>query len=155
MPDQILNEDEIRQLRTQYMSDNTTYMKWVTEIEPKKDMMDSDFIRRNKLLLMFADKFAPLANFNDPQMMALHKLKMMNMELAMEAGLTDIAEETVISAIDDIQLSRGDHGFFQKALITQRHEIKEQRTEGEKKVGFFNKLFGGKKQEDQDEGGPS
>lgn len=152
MPDQILNEDEIRQLRTQYMSDNTTYMKWVTEIEPKKDMMDSDFIRRNKLLLMFADKFAPLANFNDPQMMALHKLKMMNMELAMEAGLTNIAEETVISAIDDIQLSRGDHGFFQKALITQRHEIKEQRTEGEKKVGFFNKLFGGKKQEDREEG---
>ena len=127
------------------MSDNTAYMKWVTEIEPKKDMIDSDFIKRNRLLLMFADKFAPLANFNDPQMMALHKLKMLNMELAMEAGLTDIAEETVISAIDDIQLSRGDHGFFQKAIITQRHEIKEQRTEGEKKVGFFNKLFGGQK----------
>lgn len=154
MPDYVVGEEELRQIRSQYMSDNTTYMKWVTEIEPKKDMMDSDFIRRNKLLLMFADKFAPLANFNDPQMMALHKLKMLNMELALEAGLKEIAEETVISAIDDIQLSRGDHGFFQKALITQRHEIKEQRTEGEKKIGFFNKLFGGKQKEEED-GGPS
>lgn len=153
MPETILNEDEIRQLRSQYMSDNTAYMKWITEIEPKKDMMDSDFIKRNKLLLMFADKFAPLANFTDPQMMALHKLKMLNMELAMEAGLTDIAEETVISAIDDIQLSRGDHGFFQNALNTQRHEIKEQKTEGEKRTSFFNKLFSGKKQ--QEDGGPS
>jgi hypothetical protein len=154
MPAQILEEDEIRQLRSQYMSDNTTYMKWVTEIEPKKDMMDSAFIQRNKLLLMFADKFAPLANFNDPQMMALHKLKMLNMELALEAGLTDIAEETVISAIDDIQLSRGDHGFFQKALITQRHELTEQRTEGEKKVGFFNKLLGRNKSPEEQEQGP-
>jgi hypothetical protein len=126
-------------------------MKWVTEIEPKKDMMDSQFIQRNKLMLMFADKFAPLANFNDPQMIALHKLKMMNMELALEAGLVDIAEETVISAIDDIQCSRGDHGFFQKALNTQRHEILEQKTEGQKRVGFFNKLLGGKKPEDNQE----
>jgi len=151
MPSQVLDEDEIRQMRSQYMSDNTTYMKWVTEIEPKKDMMDSAFIQRNKLMLMFADKFAPLANFTDPQMMSLHKLKMLNMELALEAGLTDIAEETVISAIDDIQLSRGDHGFFQNALNTQRHIIKEQHTEGEKKVGFFNKLMGGNKNKDQDQ----
>lgn len=154
MGSHIMDEDEIRQLRSQYMSDNTTYMKWVTEIEPKRDMMDSAFIQRNKLMLMFADKFAPLANFTDPQMMSLHKLKMLNMELALEAGLVEIAEETVISAIDDIQLSRGDHGFFQKALITQRHELTEQRTEGEKKVGFFNKLFGGRKPQDEQEQGP-
>ena len=153
MAEHIVNEEELRELKSSYMSDNTAYMKWSTEIEPKRDIIDSDFMRRNNLMLMFADKFAPLANFTDPQMMALHKLKMMNAMFALEAGLDDIAEETVISAIDDIQLSRGDHGFFQKAIITQRHELQEhQTTQIEKKAGFFNKWFGGKKNEEQEQG---
>jgi hypothetical protein len=152
MVSQILNEDEIHEIRAQHMSDNTVYMKWITEIEPKRDMMDSDFIQRNKIALMFPDKFAPLANFTEPRMLALHKLKMLKLELAENAGLINVCEKTAISAIDDIQLSRGNQGFFQRALITQRHELQEHHSDTEKKVGFFNKLFHGNKQP-EDQGG--
>ena len=151
MPQGIYSEDEIREIRSQHMSDNTAFVKGMIEIEPKKDMIDADFFKRNKTLLLFPDKFAPLANFTEPRMMALHKLKMLKMELAENAGLYDVCEKTAISAIDDIQVSRGNQGFFQKALITQRHELKEQRTEGEKKVGFFNKLLGGRKSPEEQE----
>jgi len=145
MPEHLLNEDEIRELKATYMSDNTAYMKWSTEIEPKKNMTDADFFNRNRILLLFADKFAPLANFTEPRMMALHKLKMLNHELAEAAGMTDVCEKTAISAIDDIQISRGNQGFFQRAIITQRHELQEQRTtETQKKIGLFNRFFGGK-----------
>lgn len=156
MPAHLLDEDEIREMKSTYMSDNTAYMKWSTEIEPKKNMTDSDFFNRNRILLLFADKFAPLANFTEPRMLALHKLKMLNHELAEAAGLESVCEKTAISAIDDIQISRGNQGFFQRAIITQRHELQEQRTtEAQKKVGFFNKLFGSKPQDEQQQGGPS
>ena len=155
MPAQILDEEEIRDFRSSVMSDNTAYMKWSTEIEPKKNMTGPDFFDRNRILLLFADKFAPLANFTEPRMLALHKLKMLNHELAEAAGLESVCEKTAISAIDDIQISRGNQGFYQRALITQRHELQEQRTtEAQKKVGFFNKLFGAKPPEQQ-QGAPS
>ena len=142
MSGQILDEHELQQLKASYMSDNTAYMKWSTELEPKKDVMDGEFMNRNRNLILFADKFAPLANFTEPRLMQLHKLKQLNMILAQSAGLDSTAEETVISAIDDIQVSRGDHGFYQRALITQRHELQqEEHSDTQKKVGFFNKLF--------------
>jgi len=157
MPMQLLDEKEIQTMKAAYISDNTAYMRWSTEIEPKKDVIDSDFMRRNSNYIIMADKFAPLANFNDPRLIQLHKLKMINLTLEMNAGLKDSAELTVISAIDDIQVSRGDKGFYQRALITQRHEMQnEDRTTVERKVGFFNKLFSKKDNSppQQNQGGP-
>lgn len=149
---QLLDEKEIQQLRAAYMSDNTSYMRWSTEIEPKQNVISGDFLNRNKILVMFADKFAPLANFTEPKQYILHKLKIMNASLALDAELDDICEETALSAIDDIQMSRGDKGFYQKALITQRQEFQEDRSDTQRRVGFWNKLFSKKPDEGQQQG---
>ena len=152
MPMQIVDDKDLQQLRANNISDNTAYMRWSTEIEPKKNIINDDFLFRNRISIIGLDKFAPLANFTDPRMIRLHKLKMMNIELEMEAGLVDSAEQTALSAIDDIQVSRGEKGFYQRALITQRQEFESSEvTEAQKKVGFFNKLFS--KKEPPQQGG--
>ena len=152
MPMQLVDEKELEQRKAAMISDNTAYMKWSTEIEPKKNIITDDFLYRNRISIIGLDKFAPLANFTDPKMIRLHKLKMIIIDLEMAAGLTDGAEQTALSAIDDIQVSRGDKGFYQRALITQRQEFEtSENTETQKRVGFFNKLFS-KKEPQQQEG---
>jgi len=149
---QILDEKEIMQLRSAFMSDNTAFMKWSTEIEEKKSVIDSEFMHRNRMTIIGLDKFAPLANFTEPRLIQLHKLKMLIIGLEVEAGLDYSAEQTALSAIDDIQVSRGDHGFYQRALITQRQEQDiraDTHSDAERKVGFFNKLFAKKEQPPQ------
>lgn len=149
---QLVDEKELEQRKGQMISDNTAYMKWSTEIEPKKNIITDDFLHRNRISIIGLDKFAPLANFTDAKMIRLHKLKMIIIDLQMSAGLTEGAEQTALSAIDDIQVSRGDRGFYQKALITQRQEFEtSDNTETQKRVGFFNKLFS-KKEPQQQEG---
>ena len=152
MPIQLVDDKELSQIRASNISDNTAYMKWSTEIEPKKNIINDDFLYRNRISIMGLDKFAPLANFTDLRLMRLHKLKMMIIDLEMEAGLVESAEQTALSAIDDIQVSRGEKGFYQRALITQRQEFESSEvTEAQKKVGFFNKLFS--KKEPPQQGG--
>jgi hypothetical protein len=154
MPQHIFSDDEMEQQNRAQISDRTAYMRWSTEVEPKKNVIDSDFLERNRISIIGLDKFAPLANFKDPRLMRLHKLKMIIIDLEIEAGLIHAAEGTALSAIDDVQISRGDNGFYQRALITQRQEVEsEERTDVQKKVGFFNKMFGGKKQESQQQQG--
>jgi len=151
MPMQIVDERELEQKKASMISDNTAYMKWSTEIEPKQNIISNDFLYRNRISIIGLDKFAPLANFNDPKMLRLHKLKMMIIDLETEAGLSESAERTVLSAIDDIQISRGDKGFYQRALITQRQEFEStENTETQKRVGFFNKLFSKKDMQSQE-----
>lgn len=155
MSSQILDEKEIQNMKTAYMSDRTTYLRGMTEIEPKRILITDDFLERYKNQLGFADKWTPLANFQEPKEKHLHKLKMINAQLAMDNDLVDIANETLISAWDDIQVSRGDKGFFQDSLSKEIHEIHEEHTTGmERKVGFWNKLFSKKEQPPQ-QGAPT
>ena len=151
MASQILDEKEIQNLKTAYMSDRTTYIRGLTEIEPKRILITDDFMEKYRTQLGFADKWTPLANFKEPKEKHLHKLKMINAQLALDNGLEDVANETLISAWDDVQVSRGDNGFFQKALNTEYHDIKEehQTTNAERKIGFWNKLFAKKEQPPQ------
>jgi len=151
MPQTVLDEREIQQLRASFMSDNTSYMRWSTEIEPKQDVIDGDFLKRNKIVVLFLDKFAPLANFTDRRQYMLHKRKLLNVILAQNAGLEETCEETALSAIDDIQISRGDKGFYQKALITQRQEFQQEQTETQKRTGFWNRLFSKKASDENQE----
>jgi len=142
MPSQILDEKEIQHLKTAYMSDRTTYIRSLTEVEPKPILITDEFMQTYRNQLGFVDKWTPLANFQEPKEKHLHKLKMINAQLALDNGLVDLANETLISAWDDIQVSRGDKGFFQNALNTERHEIQEERkSDVERKVGFWNRLF--------------
>ena len=142
MPSQILDEKEIQQFKNAYMSDRTTYVRSMTEIEPKQFIITDEFLQRNANQLGFADKWTPLANFVEPKEKHLHKLKMSNAMLALNNGQVTVAEETLISAWDDIQVSRGDHGFFQDSLNKEIHEIHEDKTtDMEKKVGILGSLF--------------
>jgi hypothetical protein len=154
MGSQILDEKEIQNMKTAYMSDRTTYLRGLTEIEPKRILITDEFMERYKNQLGFVDKWTPLANFKEPKEHHLHKLKMINAQLALDNELFDVANETLISAWDDIQVSRGADGFFQKSLNTEYHDIKEEHksSEAERKVGFFNRLFG--KKEEQKPGVP-
>lgn len=68
------------------------------------------------------------------------------MDLAMEAGLSDLADVTVLDNLADYQTSRGTDGNYQKALITQRREWEEKGKE-EKKQGFLSKVMKGKRKE--------
>jgi len=150
MGSQILDEKEIQKISAGYMSDRTTYIRGLTEIEPKRILIDDPFLERYKVILGFVDKWTPLANFKEPRDKHLQNIKMMNVILAMNNGQTDIAYETLISAWRDIQVTRGDDGFFQKSLSTEIHEIhEEKKTNMERKVGFLSKLLGGKKDEPQ------
>ncbi len=150
MVSQILDEREIQSLKTAYMSDRTTYVRGMTEIEPKRILITDEFLEKYKNQIGFADKWTPLANFQEPKEKHLHKLKMINAQLALDNGLDDVANETLISAWDDIQVSRGDKGFFQDSLSKEIHEIHEEHITGaERKVGFFNRLFGKKEQPPQ------
>ena len=142
--------EEEQQMKTGYVSDNTTFMRWSTEMETKQNVTDGSFMDRNKLLVMALDKFPALAFYEDPRLLRLRKRKIQNAILANNAGLNQTAEETILSTIDDVQTSRGWHGAYSKALITQRHELdtKEQ-TEPQKKAKWFNRFIGGKTPEEQ------
>ena len=149
MTQTILDEKEIQNLKTAYMSDRTTYIRGLTEIEPKRILITDDFMEKYRIQLGFPDKWTPLANFQEPKEEHLHRLKVINAQIALDAGLDDIANETLISAWDDVQVSRGHKGFFQKNLNTEYHDIKEEHltSNAERKVGFWNSLF--KKKEPQ------
>ena len=148
MVSHILDEREIQQQRTAYMSDNTAYMKWATEIEPKRSLIDDDFFTRNKLGIIAIDKTLPMGNFVEPRQKQLFSLKRLNLVLELNAGLIDSAEQTVTSMLGDVQMSRCDNGFFQKALFTQRQELQqEDRTPVERKRGLLAGILGGKKEQ--------
>jgi hypothetical protein len=152
MGTRIVDDRELEEIRSAKLSDNSSYMKWSTELQVDKNITNDDFLYRNRIPILGLNKFAALANFTDFKMIRLHKLKMIIIDLQMSAGLTEGAEQTALSAIDDIQCSRGDRGFYQKALITQRQEFEtSENTETQKRVGFFNKLFS-KKEPQQQEG---
>ena len=63
-----------------------------------------------------------------------------------DAGLYDLAEETVMDNLADYQTTRGIRGNYQNALITQRREWKD-RTDPEIKKGIFGKIIKGRNDE--------
>jgi hypothetical protein len=144
------NPEEEQRTKTGYVSDNTTFMRWSTELETKDNVTDSDFMGRNSLQIMALDKFPALAFYEDPRLLRLRKRKLMNLILAQNLGLEQTCEEIVLSTIDDVQTSRGWKGAYSKALITQRHELDtKERTEPQKKAKWFNRFIGGKDQSEE------
>ena len=148
MTEHILDDKEIQKMSAAYMSDRSTYIRGLTEIEPKRILIDDPFLERYKVLLGFVDKWTPLANFQEPKDKHLQNIKMMNTILALNNGQIDIAYETLISAWRDIQVTRGDEGFFQMSLSTEIHEIhEEKKTNVERNASLWGRLIGGKKQQ--------
>ena len=142
-----LNEDEERELRQGWISDNTAFMRWSTEIEEKENITDKRFLKEHNDIIRQIEKFNPLSFYSDKRELKLRKCYLLNTVLAKNAGLDDVAEETSLFSIDVAQTSRGWHGNYSKALITQRHEFKEDKEE--KTLGRFSNLFKKKNAEEQ------
>ena len=124
-----------------YVSDNTSFMRWSTEVEKIHDLIDNGFLDRHRERIIDINKFLPLANITNPDSNSLFRLRRMNITLARDSELRDLAEETALDNLADYNTTRGQDGFYQKALITQRREWKDNSKE-EKKKGMFGRLFG-------------
>jgi len=143
-------EEEEQQLdrKPRYISDNTAFMRWSTELEKTPEVINNEFLKRNKHRIIDINKFLPLSNITNPRLIKLSRLRRMNMQLSNDAGLTDLADETTLDNLADYQMSRGQQGFYQKALITQRREWKES-SDREKKTGLLKNLLRGKKEQEE------
>jgi len=144
-----LNQDE-GDPKPRYVSDNTAFMRWSTELEKTPQVIDNKFLERNRHRIIDINKFLPLSNITNPRMIKLSRLRRMNMQLSQDAGLNDLAEETTLDNVADYQMSRGNQGFYQKALITQRREWKDSSSQ-EQKTGMLKNLIRGKKQQEKAE----
>ena len=142
-PENITQEDEENYFegRPTTVSDQTAFMRWSTEIEPVKGLIDKEFMTRNKNRIIDVNKILPLSFIDDPRSIKLFRLRRINMGLASDAGLEDLADETTLDNLADYQTTRGIRGNYQNALITQRKEWKD-RTDVNTKKGLFGKLVG-------------
>lgn len=107
-------------------SDLTAFLRMQTELEPRKNLVDGDFFQRHRSRIIAFDKFAPLSNIADKRLLQIDRMRRKIIDLEEEAGLFDEAETDALDNVADFQISRGFGGFFQKAQITQRHEIREE-----------------------------
>lgn len=136
------NDEEVYyEGRPRTISDQTAFMKWSTEIEPVGSLVDKSFMKRNRNRILDINKVLPLSFIDDPRSIKLFRLRRMNMTLATDAGLIDLADETTLDNLADYQTTRGIRGNYQNALITQRKEWKD-RTDAENKKGMFGRLIG-------------
>lgn len=144
-PDNIIqeenNEESYFEGRPRYISDQTAFMRWSTELERVEGLIDNKFIERNRNRIIDVNKILPLSFIDDPRSVKLFRLRRINMDLATDAGLTDLADTTTLDNLADYQTTRGIRGNYQNALITQRKEWKD-RTDAETKKGLFGKLVG-------------
>ena len=143
-PENQINEEQEESYfegRPRYISDQTAFMRWSTELEPVNGLIDKDFIKRNRNRIIDVNKILPLSFIDDPRSIKLFRLRRINMGLASDAGLDDLADETTLDNIADYQTTRGIRGNYQNALITQRKEWKD-RTDTNTKTGLFGKIVG-------------
>ena len=131
-----------------YIDPRTAWLRWSNEIEPRKNIMDDEFFERNRLLVADASKELPLGNFTSKSTIKLLRLRRMNMIDEMDAGLTHLAEETMMANKADIQTSRATGGFNAKLNVTQR-QIWEENTTDKQKKGVLNRLLKGKQRPPQ------
>jgi len=123
-------------------------LRWSNEIEPRKDVIDEDFLKRNRLLVMDSSKLLPLGNIRDKKTIKLLRIRRLNAIGEMDAGLWNLAEQTIMANIADIQTSRAASGFNAKLEVTQRREWVE-KSQFEKKKSLFGRLIKGREQSEE------
>ena len=136
--------------RPRYISDQTAFMRWSTELEKQPGTIDEDFIKNNIHRIIDINKFLPLSFIDNPKSIKLFRLRRMNITMAKDAHLIDLADETTLDNLADYQTTRGIRGNYQKALITQRREWQD-KTDIEKKKSLIGGLIRGRaEQQKQD-----
>ena len=150
-PDDTIEEtEEERYLdgRPRYVSDQTAFMRWSTELEKTDELIDEKFLKRNRNRVLDINKILPLSFIDNPKSIKLFRLRRMNMSLATDAGLYNLADETTLDNLADYQTTRGIRGNYQNALITQRKEWQD-RTNPNNKKGLFGRLIKNRNEEQQ------
>ena len=134
------NENTEQNERDPYMSDQTAFMRWSTEPQLDEKNFSKELINDIRYKIEAATKFPALANINDLRTIKYVKLLLINAEMAWDSGLYELAMSTVMDIINTYQITRGQGGFYQKALITTRREW-EDKTKNDQKKGFFGRLI--------------
>ena len=132
----------------QQYSPETAYLRYGTSIEQDDVLIDKKFIKQFAARYLQSNKFPALSNSN-PRQVQIERIRSMKIDLLMDCGLVEDAITVGWDSVRDHQNFRGLEGFFQKAQITQRHEIKEDAPK--EKMGRFSTLL--RKQEPAE--GPS
>jgi len=122
-------------------------LRYTSEIEQRKYILDKKFLQRNRILVADASKELPMGNIRDKKTVKLLRLRRSNMIFEMDAGLWDLAEQTMLANKADIQTSRAAGGFAAKLEVTQRREWIE-KAKPEVKKGLFGRIIRGKEQEE-------
>jgi len=120
-------DDEVDSVSSQpnYMSNENAFIRYVTQLEPIPEVVDTSFLRRYRRRVLFSGKIKSLSFISNPRTIELNSCRRNNLSLAEDAGLERLADETVFDSIDDCQITRGTGGNLQYALITQKREFKD------------------------------
>lgn len=132
-----------------FIDPRVAWLRWSNEIEQREGILDDGFFERNRLLVADASKELPLGNFTNKKTIKILRLRRMNMIDEQDAGLTHLAEETMMANKADIQTSRAVGGFNAKLNVTQR-QIWEENAGDKKRVGLLNRLMRGKQKQSTD-----
>jgi len=134
--------------RPKYIGEQTGFMRWSTEIEPKKDVINKDFMKDNKYLIMDIDKILALSFIDNPKSLKLFRLRRQLTILSKDASLDELAGETILANLADYQTTRGIRGNYQNALITQKREWLD-KTKNQEKKGLFGRLVKARNDEEK------
>ncbi|MBD3321807.1 MAG: hypothetical protein GF350_11990 [Chitinivibrionales bacterium] len=141
-------ENEAEPIRP-YVSDQTAFMRWSTELEKIHDIIDKEFLYRNRHRVMDINKILPLSFISNPKAIKLFHLRRQLIELSKDAGLDDLADATVLDNLADYQTTRGTNGNYQNALITTKREWLD-RTHSNKNRGLWGKLVKGNDRQNEE-----
>jgi len=144
-------DDEQNTEREIYTSQENAFIKYITQLDPIPNVVSTSFLRKHARRVLFSGKIKGLSFINNPKTIKLNSLQRMNMSMEEDAGLEDLADETLFDNIDICQVTRGTKGNLQLALITQRKEFKDT-SEMEKKKSILGRFMKAREQpQNQDE----
>ena len=129
-----------------YTSQENAFIKYITQLDAIPGVVDTDFLRKYARKVLFSGKIKGLSFINNPKTIRLNSLQRLNMSMEEDAGLDELADETLFDNIDICQTTRGTGGNLQLALITQRKEFKDTSEQMDKKKGFMGRFMKAREQ---------
>lgn len=141
-------EEEYREIDTHTpISQENTFIRYVTQLDPIPNIISAKYLRKYRRRVLFSGKIKGLSFISNPQTLVLNNCMRNNLSLAEDAGLEELADETVFDNIDMCQITRGQQGNLQNALITQRREFKDSSPMQEKQ-GIMSRIMKGKQDDE-------
>ena len=141
-------DEEYRDIDTHTpISQENTFIRYVTQLDPIPNIISAKYLRKYRRRVLFSGKIKGLSFIENPRTLVLNNCMRNNLSLSEDAGLEELADETVFDNIDMCQITRGQKGNLQTALITQRREFKDSSAPKEKQ-GIMSRIMKGKQDEE-------